>query len=123
MVQERRIRWCRSSKRNRWKYYFRKSNQYTHNPRKRQYFRPHYLLPDNKIVTKRKKVRQNPNDINSVYIFENEEIIQQELNENKKTEFKRDYTNNNDIIYEEDYSEVEENNEDYIIIENLIKKK
>ena len=95
----------------------------THNPRKRQYFRPHYLLPDNKIVTKRKKVRQNPNDINSVYIFENEEIIQQELNENEKIEFKRDYINNNDIIYEEDYSEVEESNEDYIIIDKSNKKK
>jgi len=95
----------------------------THNPRKRQYFRPHYLLPDYKTVTTRKKERQNPNDINSIYVFENERIIQEELNENEKLEFKRDYINNNDIIYEEDYSEVEENNDDYIVIDKFHKKK
>jgi hypothetical protein len=61
--------------------------------------------------------------------FENDEedlnvnIKQKELNENEKLEFKRDYINNNDIIYEEDYSEVEENNEDYIIIDKSNKKK
>ena len=38
-------------------------------------------------------------------------------------EFKRDYINNNDFIYEEDYSEVEENNDDYIIIDQSNKKK
>ena len=95
----------------------------TYNPRKRQFFRPHYLLPDFKTISKRKKVRQNPYDINSIFIFENEEINQKELNENEKLEFKRDYINNNDIIYEEDYSEVEENNEDYIIIDKSNKKK
>ena len=95
----------------------------TYNTRKRQFFRPHYLLPDFKTITKRKKIRQNPYDINSVFIFENEEINQKELNENEKIEFKRDYINNNDIIYEEDYSEVEENNEDYIIIDKSNKKK
>jgi hypothetical protein len=95
----------------------------TYNPRKREFFRPHYLLPDFKTISKRKKVRQNPYDINSIFIFENEEINQKELNENEKLEFKRDYINNNDIIYEEDYSEVEENNEDYIIIDKSNKKK
>ena len=95
----------------------------TYNPRKRQFFRPHYLLPDFKTISKRKKVRQNPYDLNSIFIYENEEISQKELNENEKLEFKRDYINNNDIIYEEDYSEVEENNEDYIIIDKSNKKK
>jgi len=95
----------------------------TYNIRKRQFFRPHYLLPDFKTITKRKKIRQNPYDINSAFIFENEEINQKELNENEKVEFKRDYINNNDIIYEEDYSEVEENKEDYIIIDKSNKKK
>ena len=92
-------------------------------PRQRQYFRPHYLLPNNKIVTKRKKKRQNPNDLNSKYIFENEGITKEELNENEKIEFKRDYIDNNDIIYEEDFSEVEEDNNDYIIINKFNKKK
>lgn len=95
----------------------------THNPRKRQYFRPHYILPEYKTVTKRKKVRQNPNDINSVYVFENERITREDLNENEKLEFKRDIINKNDIIYEEDYSEVEESNEDYIEIDKYNKKK
>ena len=70
----------------------------THNPRKRQFFRPHYLLPDYKTITKRKKIRQNPNDINSAYIYEIENITQEELNEKEKLEIKRDYINNNDII-------------------------
>ena len=52
----------------------------THNPRKRQYFRPHYILPNYKTVIKRKKVRQNPNDINSVYVYENERITREDLN-------------------------------------------
>ena len=95
----------------------------TYNPRKRQFYRLHYLLPDYKTITTRKKVRQNRNDINSVFIFQNEEVTQKELNENEKLEFKRDYINNNDIIYEEDYSEVEENNDDYIIIDKSNKKK
>ena len=95
----------------------------THNPRKRQFFRPHYLLPDYKTIITRKKVRQNPNDINSVFVFQNEEINQKELNNKEKIEFKRDYINNNDIIYEEDYLEVEENNDDFIIIDKLNKKK
>ena len=95
----------------------------TYNSRKRQYLRPHYLLPDFKTITKRKKVRQNPFDINSPFIFENEEIYQKELNENEKLELKREYINNNDIIYEEDYSEVEENKDDYIIIDKFNKKK
>ena len=95
----------------------------THNPRKRQYFRPHYILPNYKTVTKRKKVRQNPNDINSVYVFENERITREDLNENEKVEFKRDFINKNDIVYEEDYSEVEESNEDYIVIDKFNKKK
>ena len=95
----------------------------THNPRIRQYFRPHYILPNYKTVTKRKKVRQNPNDINSVYVFENERITREDLNENEKVEFKRDFINKNDIVYEEDYSEVEESNEDYIVIDKFNKKK
>ena len=95
----------------------------TYNPRKRQFYRPHYLLPDFKTITNRKKVRQNPNDINSKYIFENDVTNQSELNENEKVEFKRDYINNNDFIYEEDYSEVEETNDDYIIIDKSNKKK
>lgn len=95
----------------------------THNPRKRQFFRPHYLLPNYKTITKRKKVRHNPNDINSAYIYENENITQEELNENEKLEIKRDYINNNDIIYEDDYSEVEENDDDYTIIDKFNKKK
>ena len=95
----------------------------TYNSRKRQFYRPHYLLPDFKTITNRKKVRQNPNDINSKYIFENDVTNQSELNENEKVEFKRDYINNNDFIYEEDYSEVEETNDDYIIIDKSNKKK
>ena len=95
----------------------------TYNPRKRQFYRTHYLLPDFKTITNRKKVRQNPNDINSKYIFENDVTNQSELNENEKLEFKRDYINNNDFIYEEDYSEVEETNDDYIIIDKSNKKK
>ena len=95
----------------------------THDPRKRQFFRPYYLLPNFKTVTKRKKVRQNPQDINSAYIFENENITREELSESEIIEFKREYINNNDIIYEEDYSEIEENDEDYIIIDKNNKKK
>ena len=93
------------------------------NPKQRHYFRPHYFLPNFKTVTKRKKVRQNPNDINSKFIYENEGVIQEELNENEKLEFKRDFIDNNDIIYDEDYSEVEEDNNDYIIIDQFNKKK
>ena len=92
-------------------------------PRQRQYYRPHYLLPNHKTVTKRKKKRQNPNDINSKFIYEIEGITNEELNENEKIEFKRDFIDNNDIIYEEDYSEVEEDNNDYIIIDQFNKKK
>ena len=95
----------------------------TFNPRKRQFYRPHYLLPDYKTITTRKKVRKNQDDIHSMFVFQNEEITQKELNENEILEFKRDYNNNNDFIYEEDYSEVEENNEDYIIIDKSNKKK
>lgn len=94
----------------------------THDPRKREYFRPHYLLPNYKTITKRKKIRQNPNDINSKYVFENEIITQEQLNEIEKLEFKREYINNNDIIYEYDYSEVEDSN-DYIVIDKYNKKK
>ena len=95
----------------------------TYNPRKRQFLRPHYLLPNFKTITKSKKVRQNPNDINSKFIFQDEEINKSELSEKEKLEFKRDYINNTDVIYEEDYSEVEENNDDYTIIDKSNKKK
>ena len=80
-------------------------------------------MPDYKTITTRKKVRENRDDINSIFIFQNEEITQKELNENEILEFKRDYNNNNDFIYEEDYSEVEENNDNYIIIDQSNKKK
>ena len=91
--------------------------------RKKQFFRPHYFLPKFKTITLRKKVRKNPNDINSKFSYEIEKIYQEKLNENEKNELKRDYINKNDIIYEEDFSEVEENNDDYIVIDKFNKKK
>ena len=91
--------------------------------RKKQYFRPHYFLPKFKTITLRKKVRKNPNDINSKFTYEIEKIYQEKLNENEILEFRRDYINKNDIIYEEDFSEVEENDDDYTVIDKFNKKK
>lgn len=41
----------------------------TYNPRKRQFYRKHYLLPYYKTITTRKKIRENLNDINSIFLY------------------------------------------------------